>query len=298
MPEPISGSIVTGFISLTNFARDLFGGRQATPEEIRATNAARKSHFESGKIVPQSRAEGDETFTFRITQAELDRRNAESEQRARERQQEFEQAANLLALRPAAQLTREPVPVRVRPPITAPVSVVPREAAQVTREPVPVETEEKDMANGFELLPFLNTVGQTAQALGGLFGGARASAPAPMMLTGAGVVRGAASVASGANFLGFGGGNGTPLQRARDATGRGVSRKQIILAARHCGLEVASETFGISVTDVCMVVAKGMPRRSRGISSTDMRRTRSTLTKMNTMTKSLRGLCPPARRRS
>ncbi len=206
--------------------------------------------------------------------------------------QEIEQQANILAARPAAQLTREPVPVTLPLPVDRP-------AAQLTREPVPVKTGDDDMANGFELIPFINSVSNAASVFGGLLGG-RAQAPSTA-LAGVGVAARGAAAGTGAMttaFLGFGGGNGTPLQRARDATGKGVSRKQIILAARHCGLDIAASTFGISVEDVCQVVAKGMPRRSRGISSVDMRRTRSTLTKMNTMQKSLRSLCPPARRRS
>ena len=72
---------------------------------------------------------------------------------------------------------------------------------------------------------------------------------------------------------------------------RRLPRKQIITAARHCGIQVAAATFGLSVEEVCAVIARGAPRRRRGISAADMRRTRSTLRKMQTMRKSLKALC-------
>jgi len=285
------------FVNLGLAAKRQVGINSGASALDRATQAVAELRVAQRNPQPQSRAEGDEPvrdIDARLARALL---NLQAE---RDKIADAQQAADVRALRPEPQITREPVPVVVPRPAPAPAPV-PRPAPQITREPVPVVIEEKEPMNGFELLPFLNTVGQTASALGGLFGsGNRVSAP-HVASFGPAVVRAGQAASGGSlvsSFLGIGGGNGTPLQRARDATGRSVSRKQIILAARHCGLDVAASTFGISVEDVCMVVAKGMPRRSRGISSTDMRRTRSTLTKMNTMTKSLRGLCPPARRRS
>jgi len=163
---------------------------------------------------------------------------------------------------------------------------------------VTVETkEEPKVANGFELIPFLSGVANVfgaASELGSVIRGPVA-APSPMtagivpQIVGAGVGSMAGSAVAG--FLGFGNGNGTPLSRARDASGRRPTRRQVITAARVCGLEVAAQSFGLSVTDICTIVSKGMPRRSRGISSADMRRTRSTLRKMATMRKTLKPLC-------
>ena len=155
------------------------------------------------------------------------------------------------------------------------------------------------MANGFsgltDVLSGLSGVLSGVRNVATVIRGPTAAAPAPVLTAGPAlpaIVGGSAAGTAVGTLAGrFLGGNGTPLQRARDATGRRVTRKQIIMAARHCGMEIAADTFGISVTDVCQVVAKGMPRRSRGISATDMRRTRSTLRKMNTMRKSLRPLC-------
>ncbi len=162
---------------------------------------------------------------------------------------------------------------------------------------VTVETkEEPKVANGFELIPFLSGVANVfgaASELGSVIRGPVA-APSPAtagivpQVISSGVGAMAGSAVSG--FL-FGNGNGTPLSRARDASGRRPTRRQVITAARVCGLEVAAQSFGLSVTDICTIVSKGMPRRSRGISSADMRRTRSTLRKMATMRKTLKPLC-------
>lgn len=138
-----------------------------------------------------------------------------------------------------------------------------------------------------------NIMGRPAQAQGfiagpiarGVLGGA----------AGAGIFEGAS------NLLGFGGnGNGGPtaLQRIKSDAGRNVTRRQVIAMARNCGLDIAASTLNTSVTNVCEVVSKGMPRRSRGISSRDMTRTRSTLSKLNTMQRSLSGICPSPRRRA
>ncbi len=78
------------------------------------------------------------------------------------------------------------------------------------------------------------------------------------------------------------------LLRAKEATGRRVTKRDIIHAAKHCGIELAAETFGISTMDVCQIVAAGAPRRRRGISAADLRRTRSTIRKVNTIRKDLK----------
>lgn len=121
---------------------------------------------------------------------------------------------------------------------------------------------------------------------------APAVAPAVRAI-GGGVVGGALGGAV-SSFFG-GNGNGTALQRIKADAGRNVTRRQVINMARVCGLEQAAETLNTSVNNVCEVVSKGMPRRSRGISSRDMSRTRSTLGKLNTMQRSLSGICPTRR---
>lgn len=71
------------------------------------------------------------------------------------------------------------------------------------------------------------------------------------------------------------------------ANSPGATRRNIIAAARNCSIEMAAATYGVSETDVCYVISKGVPRRGRGISSADMRRTRSTIGKVTRMYKSL-----------
>lgn len=296
MAEPVSTTAVVFF------GRQVLAGLLAGPVTAEQNRLLLEASTRASIEFNARRRETQGFFGFGVTAEDLAPLAAQQlgQQVALDIAQQIEQAANIMATRPAAQLTREPVPV-VLP--TAPVVVAQGPAPQLTREPVPVDTGDDEMANGFELIPFLNSVGSVASAFGGLFGGDSGGARAQQVALGPAIgtagrmaTRGTGALST--SFLGLGGGNGTPLSRARDATGRRVSRRQIINAARHCGLELAASTFGLSVEDVCMIVAKGMPRRSRGISSTDMRRTRSTLTKMNTMQKSLKSLCPPVRRRS
>lgn len=79
------------------------------------------------------------------------------------------------------------------------------------------------------------------------------------------------------------------LAEARQNTGRPVSARKIRDAAKFCGLETAASMFGITVEQVCQVVI-AKQRRRRGISASDLRRTRSTIRKINTMRKSLKKL--------
>ncbi len=76
------------------------------------------------------------------------------------------------------------------------------------------------------------------------------------------------------------------------AANPGATAKKILRSARECGIELAAATFGLNVLDVCFLIAQPPTRRSRGISAADIRRTRSTMRKIN----SLKNLCPPARR--
>lgn len=75
------------------------------------------------------------------------------------------------------------------------------------------------------------------------------------------------------------------LMQARAATGEPVSARKIRDTARMCGLEVAAARFGISVTDVCEVVVSRRRRRSRGITSRDMRNCNRVLRQIGTLQK-------------
>ncbi len=77
------------------------------------------------------------------------------------------------------------------------------------------------------------------------------------------------------------------------ANNPGATAKKILRSARECGIELAAATFGLDVLDVCFLIAQPPTRRSRGISAADIRRTRSTMRKIN----GLKDMCPPARRR-
>lgn len=94
----------------------------------------------------------------------------------------------------------------------------------------------------------------------------------------------------------FGGGDGQRSQiqvilaKARAATGGPVTRNKIIDSAKVCGLEITAQTFGLAVTEVCMVVVKGRTRRRRGVSAADIRRTKRTIGFASKIRKDLKAL--------
>ncbi len=94
----------------------------------------------------------------------------------------------------------------------------------------------------------------------------------------------------------LGGGNGQQnqisviLAKARAATGGPVTRNKIIDSAKVCGLEITAQTFGLEVTEVCMVVVKGRTRRRRGVSAADIRRTKRTIGFASKIRKDLKAL--------
>ena len=250
--------------------------------------------------------------TADITEASVSRAIAENE--ARIALEEEQQRANVLALRPAAQITREPVPVRVSldgtnappgPTLSPPPETAPRPVQGANRSQLDEFARLYAMAFGF---------GNIADALGdfagivsnvrGIMGGGTQMVPTqfsalPPVVRGIGGAVGGGVVGAGVASL-FAGGNGEPtaLQRIKADAGRNITRRQIIAMARTCGLDQTASMLNTSMENVCELVSKGMPRRGRGISSRDMTRTRSTLNKLNTMQRSLSSLCPPARRRA
>ncbi len=77
----------------------------------------------------------------------------------------------------------------------------------------------------------------------------------------------------------------------------GATSKKIVRSARQCGIELSAATFGLSVLDVCFLIAQPASRRARGISAADLRRTRSTLRKIDNIQHDLSHIKSPIRRR-
>ncbi len=86
------------------------------------------------------------------------------------------------------------------------------------------------------------------------------------------------------------------LQQARFFA-PGATAKKIVRSARECGIELAAQTFGLNVLQVCFLIAQPPTRRRRGISAADLRRTRSTIRKVTTIQKDLKQLFGPIRRK-
>lgn len=86
------------------------------------------------------------------------------------------------------------------------------------------------------------------------------------------------------------------LNRAREFTGGPVSAKKIKEAVKVCGIAQASQIFGLSESEICMIIVSIRRRRARGISAVDLRRTRSTIRKVHNITHDLQRLRPSVRR--
>lgn len=83
---------------------------------------------------------------------------------------------------------------------------------------------------------------------------------------------------------------GEILAIASQNTGRRVTKRMIIEAAKFCGIATAASNFGLSEGEVCTIVISRRRRRSRGISAADVRRTRATLRKVGTLRKQLKAI--------
>ncbi len=77
----------------------------------------------------------------------------------------------------------------------------------------------------------------------------------------------------------------------------GATAKKIVRSAKQCGIELAAATFGLTVLQVCFLIAQPPTRRARGISAADLRRTRSTIRKVANISKDLAAIKPSTRRR-
>lgn len=143
----------------------------------------------------------------------------------------------------------------------------------------------------------LGSIGSLAGALAPAFAAAPAVVPAvwvppsptggaPIAATQVGasmvipqVVRGAVTVV------------GALLARATAAVGKRVTTKMVWQLAQAVGITAAAASLGLSEADVGRIIIARRRRRSRGISASDLRRTRSTMRKMNTMRKQLKEFC-------
>jgi len=128
--------------------------------------------------------------------------------------------------------------------------------------------------------PDLVDIFQAGSAIAGLFADEETSAvPVPQTMGGSEM----AVCAPGQRTL-------TPLQVlqacAKRTTGRSISKKGVKAMARNCGLHQTAATLGCTLEVVCMVVSSPTRRRT-GISSADMRKTRSTIGKVTRMYDSL-----------
>ena len=51
----------------------------------------------------------------------------------------------------------------------------------------------------------------------------------------------------------------------------GATARKIVRSAKECGFEITALNFGISVLDVCFLIANQPRRRSKGLSSANLR---------------------------
>ncbi len=162
-----------------------------------------------------------------------------------------------------------PIPGRQLPAAATPIRGVAPTATSVVPVPGGVTTQISfGNGRGFGTEGF----GVQRRRVGFVGGAARAVAP----FFGAGVAAGAGLQAI--------------LQEARENSGQRVTKNKIIDAAKHCGIELAADTFGLSESDVCKVIVAGRTRRRRGISAADVRRTKRTLRFVGRIKKDLKAV--------
>jgi len=116
-------------------------------------------------------------------------------------------------------------------------------------------------------------VGPTAQTT-------QAGALVPLIRGGLGVVGG---MATGSVITQL-------LRQAFEATGIRYTSKQIKEMVRVCGIAQTAATTGLSESAICTIAIKASKRRRRGISASDLRRTRSTIRKVIHIQKDLKQL--------
>ncbi len=105
-----------------------------------------------------------------------------------------------------------------------------------------------------------------------------------------GVGRGSVLRQFGRQF-GIGGGKiAEILADARDFTDGPVTKNAIIASAKVCGIDITSDTFGITDNDVCRIIVAGRTRRRRGISAADIRRTKRTIGFVKRLRKDLKAV--------
>ena len=141
------------------------------------------------------------------------------------------------------------------------------------------------------LTSFVSGLGSLATGVSAFFpprSASPAQAPAPQTMVAAGSLGGIPSrvmraLPGAAGIAGVAVTTSELLRLARENTGKSVSIKAVMEAARVCGLEVAAATFGLTTTQICQLIVMRRRRRRRGISSADLRRTRSTIRKITNM---------------
>lgn len=89
-------------------------------------------------------------------------------------------------------------------------------------------------------------------------------------------------------FGGNGGQVSEILKEARENVQGPVTKNRIIDAAKFCGIEQAADTYGLSQSQVCLVIVSGRTRRRRGISAANIRDTKRVIRFNKRLTKDLR----------
>ena len=103
-----------------------------------------------------------------------------------------------------------------------------------------------------------------------------------------------------AGMVAIGGGRETISEirvQASENVGKRVTYQRIVDAARHCGLSIAADMYGLSTEQVCRVVVERPRRRRRGISAANIRTTKRVLRQVGTLQRDLAAIKAPARRR-
>lgn len=158
-------------------------------------------------------------------------------------------------------------------------------------------------------MPFSLVTGGGGISVGGAVGSLFRDVALPLLQSRVGLTPGAAGAPVGAVMAGTGlraGVMGAAVQtagsmirnilaRASATIGKRITRKNAVALVKRIGLEAAALALGISILEMAQVVASAPTRRARGISGGDMKRTRRTLRKINSLACQLQEFCGTSR---
>lgn len=74
-------------------------------------------------------------------------------------------------------------------------------------------------------------------------------------------------------------------------------RRSALVLAKELGISAAAIALGITVLELAEIIARGTPRRRRGITARQISTTKATIRRIDSLNRAIAKVCPPASRR-